>query len=137
VALEERGNVSWRGAYQQFSARFRKSIDDFNCIRAIAEGLAQPGSALYDLPTTVAGRVVTCAYGEGLVPLLDDDGCGGDAAAEAAAVAAVSSDASELSVPAKRLPPAGLGVLGLNFRVMLRKRPLLAWELAAVRPVSI
>jgi len=26
---------------------------------------------------------------------------------------------------------AGLGVLGLNFRVMLRKRPLLAWELDA------
>ena len=38
VALAERGNVSLRGAYREFSHRFQSAINDFKCVRTLAYG---------------------------------------------------------------------------------------------------
>jgi hypothetical protein len=121
VALEERGNVSWRGAYREFSARFQSAINDFHCVRTMASGLSQPERSLGAIPNTVVGRIVAAAYGDTLIPLLDDDsndddGGGGDASVSGAL---------------KQKTQPKLGLPHLNFRVMLRKRPLLQWELDA------
>jgi hypothetical protein len=121
VALEERGNVSWRGAYREYSARFQSAINDFHCVRTMASGLSQPERSLGAIPNTVVGRIVAAAYGDTLIPLLDDDsndddGGGGDASVSGAL---------------KQKTQPKLGLPHLNFRVMLRKRPLLQWELDA------
>lgn len=117
VALEERGNVSWRGAYREFARRFQSAISDFHCVRALSEGLSQPECDLHSLPNTVVGRVVAAAYGESLLPLLDVEGGGGDGDERERGGGGGGDD----EVPGSRL----------GFRVMLRKRPLLQWELDA------
>ena len=112
VALEERGNVSLRGAYHEFSHRFRNAIRDFHCVRTLATGgVYSSGSDLATLPHAVVGRVVAAAYGESHVALLDDledDGIHGGAHYGRT----VGGGDCNVAVG---------GSLGLNFRVMLRR----------------
>lgn len=121
VALEERGNVSLRGAYREFGRRFQTAITDFHCVRALSEGLSQPQCDLHSLPNTVVGRVVAAAYGESLLPLLDVEGGGGDGDESERGRGGGGGGDGDDEVPGSRL----------GFRVMLRKRPLLRWELDA------
>ena len=111
AALEERGNVSRRGATKAFARRFETAVDDFHRLRVIADGVKQPHCALRALPNAAVARVVAEAFGEDIVPLLDD------------LTRVARADADD---PTRVRPPAGV-----NFRVMLRKRPLLRWETAS------
>ena len=78
----------------------------------VPDGLAQPTSDLRALHLTDVGRVVKAAYGQSLIPLLDDE-------------AGRDDDDADASSPRRREERR------LGFRVMLRKRPLLQWELDA------